>query len=84
VPRELVCITERATFGFHQATIAFLAPAPEATEEMYQSYPKVVRDWIDANGPLKEDVIYMHAFDLHGYYPMCTYEGLSWIPFSAE
>src|SRR5215469_3292122 len=51
VPRDKICVTSRATLGFH-AAYDFGANGrtitnPEATMMLYATYPRPVRHWID-------------------------------------
>lgn len=76
VPRDMVCVTPRASFGFHQAKWGWFGPPNlEVTKDMYDHYPKVVRDWIDVHGPLGIEPIFMSGDELNGYFPPCYAEG---------
>jgi hypothetical protein len=56
VPYDKICVTSRATLGFHAAWHygangrAFLDP--EATSMLYSTYPSPVRRWITRRGGL--------------------------------
>lgn len=82
IPPERVCMTDRASFGIHQAATGDVDKAgnpvgdPELTKRVQRLfYPKIVKDWIAAwekeHGPLTLDVIYMMPEDMKGYYKMC-------------
>ncbi len=77
VPRDRVCVTNRAVFGFHAAsyrlalTGQYVGPNAEGTKFMMNSYPPVVRRWIIRNGGLKQNVIWMPAHALNGFYRRC-------------
>lgn len=80
VPPSHVCLTERATFGLHMATMpneetGKREPDAGVTEWMIRRYyPPVVIKWIAAQGGLKPDVIYMHPSDFEGFYRQCSKE----------
>lgn len=71
IPPERVCITPRAVFGFHQASL-WGVPLPALTAELDANYPPVVRDWLKTHEPLTIDVIYMMGRELQGYYRPCA------------
>src|SRR5215472_18768178 len=56
VPRDKICVTSRASLGFH-AAYDFAANGrtvtnPGATMMLYSAYPRRVQRWIDARGGL--------------------------------
>lgn len=65
-----VCITRKAEFWFHQVTIGGVRTWSH-TRVMYRSYPKWVRDYIDANGGLGPDWIIMPNSYAAKYLPKC-------------
>ena len=75
VPSHKICVTERAVFGFHAA----FAPDPsgllvvdyEATRLLYGMYPRPIQAWLDQNGGLRPDMIYLRGADLARLYPLC-------------
>ena len=72
VPRERICITDRASFGIHQASNELGMADKDGTERLIRLfYPKIVRDWVDAHRPFTLDVQYMYPEDLKGYYETC-------------
>src|SRR5262245_18108002 len=53
MPKERVCVTRQAVFGFHMATDDTGAPAPEFTREVYaRTLPASVQAWLARQGPL--------------------------------
>jgi hypothetical protein len=75
VPRDKICVTPRATLGFH-AAYDFGANGrtitnPEATMMLYSNYPTPVRRWIDARGGLRPQIIFLHGKQLQAMYQPC-------------
>ena len=58
VPRDRICVTPRASLGFHQAyydkdiTFGIRIVSEEGTSELMSYYPIEVRDWLKRNGGL--------------------------------
>ena len=58
VPRDRICVTPRASLGFHQAyydkdiTFGIRIVSEEGTSELMSYYPAEVRDWLKRNGGL--------------------------------
>src|SRR5512144_1640614 len=58
VPRHRICVTPRASFGFHQAyydkdiTFGIRVVSEEGTSELMSTYPAEVKDWLRRNGGL--------------------------------
>jgi hypothetical protein len=75
VPHNKICVTSRATLGFHAAydfgingrTIA----NPEATRVLYSTYPTPVKQWIAARGGLAAQMIYLRGQELQAMYRPC-------------
>jgi len=75
VPHNKICVTSRATLGFHAAydfgvngrTIA----NPEATMMLYSTYPAPVRQWIAARGGLAPQMIFLRGKQLEAMYRPC-------------
>ncbi len=75
VPGERICVTKRATLGFHAARSVdrrgrFYAE-PEASETVLQAYPGPVRDWISRHGGLTSRLLVLKGRDLAAIYPRC-------------
>jgi hypothetical protein len=66
LPKEQVCVTPRASFGFHLAVTGNgpgRTPDPEMTEMLIRRfYPDIVQKWIDTRRPLTPRVVFM-SFD---------------------
>src|SRR5579871_4562816 len=75
VPHDKICVTSRATLGFH-AAYDFGAHGraitnPEATMMLYSTYPRQVRHWIDARGGLRPQIIFLRGKQLEAMYQPC-------------
>jgi len=57
IPKERICITERAALGFHAGWISRQSGRPvvnpEGTRLLYELYPLPIRRWI-TNGDLEQ------------------------------
>jgi hypothetical protein len=75
VPRDKICVTSRATLGFHAAydfgVNGRTVTNPEATMMLYSAYPKPVRRWIDARGGLRPQIIFLRGKQLQAMYQPC-------------
>ena len=76
VPRNRICVTSRASFGFHAAwdpdrTGREVINAG-ATRMLYAMYPSSVRRWITAQGGLKPQVILLRGEELASMYRACN------------
>ena len=75
VPHDKICVTSRASLGFHAAW-DFAAngrevPNPDATQTLYSMYPSPVRRWIAARGGLKPQMIFLRGNELMSMYRSC-------------
>lgn len=76
VPRERICVTPRANFGFHAAWN--FAPggrtvySREGTRLLWDVYPPQVRRWITRNGGLTPRMIYLRGRELSSMYSTCV------------
>ena len=75
VPRNRICATPRAVFGFHAAWMPDSDGRPVTsavgTHELWKVYPARVRHWIMRHGGLSRRMIYMQGRDLIGIVPRC-------------
>jgi hypothetical protein len=75
VPRDKICVTSRATLGFHAAYDFGLngrtITNPEATMMLYSAYPRPVQRWIDARGGLRPQIIFLRGKQLQAMYQPC-------------
>jgi hypothetical protein len=62
VPLNKICVTPRASLGFHQAyydkafTFGIKVTSAEGTSDLMSYYPEPVKDWIRRNGGLTTDM----------------------------
>jgi hypothetical protein len=62
VPMNKVCVTPRASLGFHQAyydkafTFGIKVTSAEGTSDLMSYYPQPVKDWIRRNGGLTTEM----------------------------
>jgi hypothetical protein len=75
VPRDRVCATSRARFGFHAAWMpdenGRPVTSPMGTQALWNIYPAPVRRWISRHGGLSRRMIYMEGSALHGVVSSC-------------
>jgi hypothetical protein len=75
VPHDKICVTPRASLGFHAAydfgANGRTVTNPEATEMLYANYPTPVRRWIDARGGLTPQIIFLRGKQLQAMYQPC-------------
>src|ERR1700760_391413 len=68
VPHERICVTRRAVLGFHAARSmdrrGRLHGEPEASEEVLQTYPAPVQDWIRRRGGLTSKLLLLRGREL--------------------
>ncbi len=65
IPRENICVTPRASFGFHQAKVA------ASTARLWAAYSSDIQAWIDAHGGLQKDFVWMRAPDIYRFFKKC-------------
>jgi len=62
VPSNRICVTPRASVGFHQAyydkafTFGIKVISPSGTSDLMAYYPEPVKDWIRRNGGLTPEM----------------------------
>jgi hypothetical protein len=75
IPREQICATSRARFGFHAAWMPDVDGRPVTsamgTQALWNIYPGEVRRWINHHGGLSRRMIYMQGRDLNGIVASC-------------
>ena len=75
LPREQICATPRARFGFHTAwapnTDGRPITSPMGTQALWRIYPPSVRRWISRHGGLSRHMIYMEGSELNGIVANC-------------
>jgi hypothetical protein len=76
VPRERMCVTPNAVFGFHSAwsydAQGGQALDQKATQSLWDMYPERIRQWIRANGGLHQKLIYLRGRQLAAFFPICS------------
>jgi len=75
IPREQICATTHARFGFHAAWMPDVDGHPVTsamgTQALWNIYPGEVRRWINRHGGLSRKMIYMEGHDLRGVIASC-------------
>ena len=75
LPHDRICVTPRATLGFHAAwnygPDGRTFTDPEATLMLYSGYPTSVRRWIARRGGLKRGIIFLSGKPLQEMYRPC-------------
>jgi hypothetical protein len=75
IPRNRICATPRARFGFHAAwmpdTNGQPVTSPMGTQALWNIYPPSVRRWISRHGGLSRKMIYLQGRDLSGIVANC-------------
>lgn len=76
VPPERICITPRATLGFHAAWLPDENGRPVisrgGTRVLWRFYPARIRHWINRHGGLTGRTIYLRGRELASMYHACT------------
>jgi hypothetical protein len=76
IPRGRICVTERASLGFHAAWVfdgqGRQVESPGWTSVLWRNYPQSIRDWINRNGGLTPRMIFLRGNELIAMYPLCT------------
>ena len=75
VPRDRICATDRARFGFHAAWMPDRdgrpVTSPLGTQALWSIYPASVRRWIIQHGGLSRKMIYLQGSQLNGIVASC-------------
>ena len=75
IPKDRICVTGRASFGFHAAWVptpqGALAASALGDRLLWANYPPPVRAWITRHGGLTKRVIYLRGRELTAMYPAC-------------
>jgi hypothetical protein len=75
IPRERVCATPRARFGFHAAWMpdenGQPVTSPMGTQALWNVYPSKVRSWIGRNGGLSRRMIFLQGRELRQIVHAC-------------
>jgi hypothetical protein len=73
VPRNRICVTQRASLVFHSAwdAQADQAVAADGNRILWSNYPESVRHWIKRHGGLRDHVITLRGPELAAMFPTC-------------
>jgi hypothetical protein len=75
VPSDRVCATHNAVLGFHAAWMfdnsGKRVVSPSGTQDLMNTYPAPVRDWIARHGGLTPKMIYLRGRDLAAIVTPC-------------
>ena len=75
VPHDKICVTSRASLGFHAAydfgAHGRIVTNPEATVMLYSTYPTPVQHWIAVRGGLTPRMIFLRGKQLKAMYQPC-------------
>ena len=75
IPFDHLCVTPRASFGFHAAIgvddDGRPVSDPVGTQYLLDKYPKPLRDWIVKNGGLTAHIRYVSGTQLRAFIPIC-------------
>ncbi len=76
VPRDRICVTDRANLGFHAAwnfaSNGRPAYSAEGTQLLWEVYPSQIRQWINRKGGLKPKMIFLRGRELTSMYASCS------------
>jgi hypothetical protein len=75
IPKDRICVTQRAKFGFHAAWVP-TPRGPHAASDLgdrmlWANYPPAVRAWITRHGGLTKRLIFLYGSELTAMYPAC-------------
>ena len=72
VPKERICVTERAALGFHAAWVDDpVGTSNEGTRLLLELYPPPIRSWINAHGGLSSRLMFLRGRELARLYSRC-------------
>jgi hypothetical protein len=75
IPRNRICVTRRAVFGFHAAgaidEYGHEYRAPDVTRAVAAAYRAPIRNWIRLHGGLTRAPIFLSGWELASMYPRC-------------
>jgi hypothetical protein len=75
VPRNRICVTQRAVLGFHAPTFVDrsgrVSHPRDATRAVTAGYPAGVQAWLRRKGGLKKNFIYLKGRELTALYRRC-------------
>jgi hypothetical protein len=65
IPRDKICVTPQASFGFH------LAKTAQSTATLWNAYGPDIQAWINQHGALTAQFIWMRAPDTYRFFHKC-------------
>jgi len=75
IPKERICVTQRAVLGFHAGWIddqtGRQPTSKEGTNLLFELYPAIIRRWITDHGGLGTRMILLQGRELMTFYPPC-------------
>lgn len=73
LPRERICVTKRASLGFHAGKFPdSKLPSAEASKFIYSTYPPWIQKWVSANRALESlKVTSLQGAELEAMYARC-------------
>ena len=75
IPRDRICATERARFGFHAAWMpagdGTIVTSKLGTEALWVTYASDIRRWIGRHGGLKRKMIFLQGAEVYRYVRSC-------------
>jgi hypothetical protein len=76
IPRNRICVTPRATLGFHAASYyddvsRQLVPTRAGSRLVMSYYPPQIRNWIERHGGLTPRIIQLRGRELAALYHTC-------------
>lgn len=75
IPKNRVCATSRARFGFHAAWMPDVegrpVTSPMGTQALWNIYPTSVKRWINRHGGLSRKMIYLEGRAMRGIVSDC-------------
>lgn len=84
VPHDKICVTSRASLGFHAAWDRGASGRPvtntEATHMLYDMYPANIRRWIRQRGGLTPHMIFLRGAQLTAMYKPCYLDAQAQAP----
>ena len=75
IPKERICVTQRAVLGFHAGWIddqtGTRPTSAEGTSTLFELYPPTIRNWITKHGGLTPRMMLLKGRELRSFYSLC-------------
>lgn len=76
IPRDRICVTQRAVLGFHAASYyddvsREFVPTRSGSKVVMSYYPPEIRRWIDRHGGLTPHILALRGRELAAMYSSC-------------